>query len=141
MTEHITQKANSRIRPKAKFFFEGEKKFFVKGVTYGPFKPDAEGNYLGTPEQVDVDLALMREAGLNVVRIYHSPPRWFLDRCAAAGMRVLVTLPWEKHVEFLRERYIRKQITENVRVAITTNTGHPAIFTYLVGNETYSTIT
>src|SRR5207244_3363002 len=51
-------KANSRIRPKAKFFFDGEKKFFVKGVTYGPFKPDAEGHYLGRPEQVDVDLAL-----------------------------------------------------------------------------------
>ena len=36
-------KANCRIRPRAKFFFEGEKKFFVKGVTYGPFKPDADG--------------------------------------------------------------------------------------------------
>ena len=44
-------KANSRIRPAAKFFFEGDKKFFVKGVTYGPFKPDAEGNYVGRPEQ------------------------------------------------------------------------------------------
>ena len=86
-------KANSRIRPAAKFFFEGDRKFFVKGVTYGPFKPDAEGNYLGWPEQLDVDLALMCETGVNVVRIYHSPPRWFLDRCAAAGVRVLVTLP------------------------------------------------
>ena len=83
--------ANSRIRPRAKFFFEDEKKFFVKGVTYGPFKPDADGNYVGRPGQLDADLALMREAGVNVVRIYHSPPRWFLDRCAAAGMRVLVT--------------------------------------------------
>ena len=45
----------------AKFFFDGDKKFFVKGVTYGPFKPDTEGNYLGRPEQVDSDLALMRK--------------------------------------------------------------------------------
>src|SRR5499427_2164659 len=104
----MTQTINPRIRPKAKFFFEGEKKFFVTGVTYGPFRPDTDGNYLGTPKQVDVDLALMREAGLNVVRIYHSPPRWFLDRCAAAGMSVLVTLPWAKHIEFLRERSSRK---------------------------------
>src|SRR5262245_64428372 len=98
----MTQATNSRIRPNAKFFFDGDRKFFVKGVTYGPFKPDADGNYVGRPEQVDADLGLMREAGLNVVRIYHSPPRWFLDRCAAAGMHVLVTLPWEKHIEFLR---------------------------------------
>ncbi len=113
----MTQTITSRIRPAAKFFFDGDRKFFLKGVTYGPFKPDADGNYLGRPEQADADLALMGEAGLNVVRIYHSPPRWFLDRCAAAGMRVLVTLPWEKHIEFFRERSTRKQIAENVRAA------------------------
>ena len=131
---------NSRIRPVAKFFFEGEKKFFVKGVTYGPFKPDAEGHYLGQPEQVDVDLALMRQIGLNLVRIYHAPPRWFLDRCAAAGMRVLVTLPWAKHVEFLRERSTRKSIAEAVRAAVSAHAGHPTIFGYLVGNEISSTM-
>ena len=77
----------------------------------------------------------MREVGLNVVRIYHSPPRWFLDQCAAADMRVLVTLPWEKHIEFLRERSMRKQIAENVRAAVKAQAGHSAIFGYLVGNE------
>jgi glycosyltransferase involved in cell wall biosynthesis len=132
--------ANSRVRPVAKFFFEGDRKFFVKGVTYGPFKPDAEENYLGRPEEVDVDLALMRKVGLNVVRIYHAPPRWFLDRCAVAGIRVLVTLPWAKHIEFLRERSIRKQIAEAVRVAVSAQAGHPAIFGYLVGNEISSTM-
>ena len=129
-----------RIRGVAKFFFEGEGKFFVKGVTYGPFKPDAEGNHLGRAEQVDVDLALMRQVGLNVVRIYHAPPRWFLDRCAAAGMRVLITLPWAKHIEFLRERSARNAIAKTVQAAVKANTGHPAIFGYLVGNEIASTM-
>ena len=136
----MTETTTSRIRPRAKFFFEGEKKFFVKGVTYGPFKPDADGNYLGPPQQIDADVALMRRAGLNVIRIYHSPPRWFLDRCAAAGLRVLVTLPWEKHIEFLRERSMRKQIVENVRAAVKAQAGHLAIFGYLVGNEISSTM-
>ena len=136
----MTTIVNSRIRPAAKFFFQGDRKFFVKGVTYGPFKPDSEGNYLGRPEQVTADLALMRQAGLNLVRIYHSPPRWFLDRCAAVDMRVLVTLPWEKHVEFLRERSTRRQIVEAVRVAVRAHAGHPAIFGYLVGNEISSTM-
>src|SRR5207245_7836614 len=108
----MTTAANSRIRAAAKFFFDGDKKFFVKGVTYGPFKPDAEGDYVGRPEQVNTDLALMREAGVNVVRIYHSPPRWFLDRCTAAGMRVLVTLPWGKHIELVRERSTRNKLAE-----------------------------
>src|SRR5438045_3830706 len=136
----MTTAKDSRIRPAAKFFLEGDKKFFVKGVTYGPFKPDAEGNYLGRPEQVDADLALMRQAGLNVVRIYHAPPPWFLDRCTNAGMRVLVTLPWEKHIEFLRERSIRKQIAAAVRTTVSKYPGHPAILGYLVGNEVSSTM-
>ena len=136
----MTTTKDSRIRPAAKFFLEGDKKFFVKGVTYGPFKPDAEGNYLGRPEQVDADLALMRQAGLNVVRIYHAPPPWFLDRCTNAGMRVLVTLPWEKHIEFLRERSIRKQIADAVRTTVSKYPGHPAILGYLVGNEISSTM-
>jgi O-antigen biosynthesis protein len=132
--------ANSRIRPVAKFLFEGDQKFFVKGVTYGPFKPDAHGHYLGKPDQVDVDLALMREGGLNLVRVYHAPPRWFLDRCASAGMRVLITLPWAKHVEFLRDRKTRREIAEALRIAVSENAGHSALFGYLVGNEISSTM-
>ena len=129
-----------RIRAVAKFFFEGNRKFFVKGVTYGPFKPDAQGNYLGRPEQVDVDLAMMREIGLNVVRIYHAPPKWFLDLCAAAEIRVLITLPWAKHIEFLNQRSARKAIRESVRATVAANAGHSAILGYLVGNEISSTM-
>src|SRR6202162_3643199 len=129
-----------RIRAVAKFCFEGDRKFFVKGVTYGPFKPDAEGHYLGPRDQVERDLTQMREAGLNVVRIYHVPPLWFLDCCAAAGMRVLITLPWAKHVEFLGQKASRDEIVAMVRTAVATNRGHPAIFGYLVGNEISSTM-
>src|SRR5262245_27196245 len=136
----MTEATNSRILPKAKFFFDGDKKFFVKGVTYGPFKPGVGENSFGQPAQLDTDLALMREAGVNVVRVYHSPPRWFLDRCAAVGIWVLVTLPWEKHIEFLRKPSTRKQIAENVRAAVKTHAGHPAVFGYLVGNEISSTM-
>jgi glycosyltransferase involved in cell wall biosynthesis len=136
----VSSASSGPIRAVAKFFFEGDRKFFVKGVTYGPFKPDAEGHYLGPPDQVERDLAQMREAGLNVVRIYHVPPLWFLDSCAAGGMRVLITLPWAKHVEFLGRKASRNEIVAMVRTAVATNRGHPAIFGYLVGNEISSTM-
>ena len=55
-------------------------------------------------------------------------------------MRVLITLPWAKHVEFLRERKARHEIAESVRAAVSANAGHPAIFGYLVGNEIPSTM-
>jgi O-antigen biosynthesis protein len=131
----VNSPALGRIRAVGKFFFDGDRKFFLKGVTYGPFKPDAEGYYLGSPEQVQRDLTQMREIGLNVVRIYHVPPLWFLDQCVAAGVRVLITLPWAKHVEFLSKKKARDEITRSVESAVKTNAGHPAIFAYLVGNE------
>jgi GT2 family glycosyltransferase len=136
----VSSPSSGPIRAVAKFFFEGERKFFVKGVTYGPFRPDSEDHYLGPPEQARRDLAQMREVGLNVVRIYHVPPRWFLDVCAEAGMRVLITLPWEKHIEFLRQKTARNQISRMVRAGVAANRGHPAIFGYLVGNEISSTM-
>ena len=79
----MSSASSGPIRAVAKFFFEGDRKFFVKGVTYGPFKPDAEGHYLGPPEQVQRDLAQMREIGINLVRIYHVPPRLVSGCCAA----------------------------------------------------------
>lgn len=129
-----------RVRAVAKFFFEGDRKFFVKGVTYGPFKPDAAGHYLGTPHQLELDLRLMGELGVNLVRIYHPPPRWFLDQCAAARVRVLITVPWSKHIEFLRKRSARDAIIDSLKSAVSSNAGHPAIFGYLVGNEISSTM-
>ena len=77
---------------------------------------------------------------MNVVRIYHVPPRWFLDCCAAAGVRVLITLPWAKHVEFLDRAKIRREIVKTVRAAVAKHAGHPAIFGYLVGNEIPTTM-
>jgi GT2 family glycosyltransferase len=138
-TPAVSAVSSGPIRAVAKFFFENDRKFFVKGVTYGPFKPDAEGHYLGPRQQVERDLRQMQEVGLNVVRIYHVPPSWFLDCCAAAGMRVLITLPWAKHVEFLG-RKARQEIVEMVRTQVAVNRGHPAIFGYLVGNEISSTM-
>jgi len=130
----------TRIRTASKFFFEGERKFFIKGATYGPFAPDETGNTYGKPETVDLDLRMMGEIGLNVILVYHAPPEWFLEKCAAAGMRVLITLPWEKHIEFLRARKVRDEITQLVRNTVKRYVGNPAVLGYMVGNEISSTM-
>ena len=38
------------VRVQGKFFFAGESKFFVKGVTYGPFAPAAHGTQFPEPD-------------------------------------------------------------------------------------------
>lgn len=129
-----------RIRVRAKFFFEGDKKFFIKGVTYGPFAPDAQGDHFGTPEGAQRDLAVMREAGVNLARVYYVPPKWFVDACEEAGIRLLITIPWAEHIEFLKDRKVRKEVVRAIRDGVRQHAGHPAIFGYLVGNEIPSTM-
>ena len=136
----MTTAGDQRIRPAAKFFLQVTRSFSSKALRTVLSSRMPKGTILGRPSRSIVDLALMRKAGLNVVRIYHAPPPWFLDRCTNEGMRVLVTLPWEKHIEFLRERSVRRQITETVRASVSKYAGHPAILGYLVGNEISSTM-
>ncbi len=128
------------IRVRAKFFFEGNRKWFLKGVTYGPFRPNADGDLISTPEQARADFALMQELGVNLIRLYHAPPGWLLDLAAEMGLRVLISIPWTQHVEFLNDRKLRAQIVQTVRDAVSKHKGHPAIFAYLVGNEVPTTM-
>jgi GT2 family glycosyltransferase len=124
-----------RVTVRSKFFFEGEKKFFVKGVTYAPFAPDSEGFQFGAKEQVARDLAVIRQTGANLIRIYTNPPRWFLDLCLENGLRVLFSIAWMEHVEFLNDSKVRSSVEKAVLDAVREHKGHHAIFGYLLGNE------
>ena len=129
-----------RVRVHAKFFFRGEHKFFLKGVTYGPFHPDTAGEQFGTPDSVRADLALMRDLGVNLLRVYYVPPRWFMDLLAEAGLVALISIPWAEHVEFLNDSEMRATVVRTVREAVGVHRGHPAVFGYLVGNEIPTTM-
>jgi len=128
------------IRVRAKFFFEGDEKFFLKGVTYGPFAPDAEGHFVGNPAQARRDLEMMLGLGINLLRLYHVPPGWFLDICREMRLRVLISIPWAEHIEFLNNRAARRQVVQTIREAVLKNHGHEAIFGYFVGNEIPTTM-
>src|SRR5262245_55493421 len=63
-----------------KFIHIGSAKFYVKGATYGAFRPDAEGREYHQLAQIKYDFALMAAHGINTVRIPHTmPPRSLLD--------------------------------------------------------------
>lgn len=119
---------------RGKFLSAGEEKLSVRGVTYGTFRPDADGNEY-QPAQVDFDFAQMGAHGINAVRLYTVPPRWLLDTALTHGLRVMVGLPWEQHVTFLDERRRTRSIEERVRAGIRACSGHPAVLCYAIGNE------
>ena len=123
------------IRVHGKFFFAGERKYFVKGVTYGPFAEGSHGRQFPERHIVECDFALMAEAGINTVRVFTVPPVWLLDFADAAGLKVLVGLPWTQHVAFLDSVAIKSQIRAAIMEGVQACVRHPAIFAYLVGNE------
>ncbi len=127
--------AASRPTAKGKFFFIGEEKFYVRGVTYGPFRPEQDGGEYHNAATVDRDFRLMREQGINSLRLYTVAPRWLLDLAQEHGLRVLVGLPWEQHVTFLSDRRRAHQIERRIAGLVKTCAGHPALLGYAVGNE------
>src|SRR5437667_249445 len=79
---------------KGKFLHVGEEKFWVRGVSYGTFLVDDEGNEQLAPEVVERDFSRIAENGFNVVRVHLCPPRWLLDTAQKNGLRVMVGLNW-----------------------------------------------
>jgi GT2 family glycosyltransferase len=124
-----------RPRVRGKFLYVGDEKFWVRGVTYGTFRPDAYGNEYHNPKSVERDFALMVENGLNTVRTYTVPPRWLLDLAQDAGLRVMVGLPWEQHIAFLDDKKRARDIEERVCAGVRVCAGHPAVLCYAIGNE------
>ena len=90
-----------RPRAAGKFLFAGSEKLYVRGVTYGPFRPDADGCEFRDPALAAHDFAWMAAHGMNAVRTYTLPPKWLLDTAHKNNLRVLVGLPWEQHITFL----------------------------------------
>ena len=125
------------MRPVArgKFLYVGAEKFYVRGVTYGTFRPDRNGNEFHEPRMVERDFALMAANGINAVRTYTVPSRWLLDAAQRHGLYVMAGLPWEQHITFLDDRKRTKSIEERVRAGVRACAGHPAILCYAIGNE------
>lgn len=125
----------ARVQVDGKFFRLSGRKFYVKGVTYGPFAPNSQGEFFASLEQTVSDFRLLTELGANVLRVYYTPPVWFLDLALEHGLRVLVDVPWNKHLCFLDSSETREEALSAVRNAALSCAAHPAVFALSVVNE------
>jgi O-antigen biosynthesis protein len=128
------QPAGTRPEVHGKFFRVGDEKLYLRGVTYGPFAPDADGVPYD-PARTREDFARMVGAGINTVRLYTPPPEWLLDAAADHKLLVLAGLAWEQHVAFLDDRRRARDIVQRVRGEIAPCAGHPALLGWAIGNE------
>ena len=120
---------------KGKFFFVDGEKFFIRGVTYGPFAPASHGAPFPERDRVKQDFTLMRELGANTLRTFTVPPGWLLDMAAAHGLRVIVGIPWAEHVAFLDAPQITRQIRQTIEAGVRACRGYTSVLACLVGNE------
>jgi GT2 family glycosyltransferase len=132
----VEPSGNARPIVKGKFLYVGEEKIYLKGVTYGAFRPDESGNEFHNLGVIDQDFALMAANGITSVRIPHTtPPRSLLDIAEQYGLRVMVGLSAEQFVGFLIDEEGAPDIEELIRSKVRTCAGHPALLCYAIGNE------
>jgi len=123
------------VRVEGKFFFEGDTKLFLKGVTYGPFPLGEDGTQFPARDRTRQDFRLMAAAGINTVRVFTVPPIWLLDIAESQGLRVLAGIPWAQHVTFLDDAKLKASIRRSVMAGVESLQRHPALLAYIVGNE------
>jgi GT2 family glycosyltransferase len=133
----IVVKPTLQGRPavRGRFVFEGERTLWIRGVTYGPFRPDADSREYPAGDRLERDLAAIAASGFNTIRTYTTPPGDLLDSAWRHGLRVLVGLSWEQHVAFVDDPGRADAIAERVRASVRACAEHPAVLAYAVGNE------
>src|SRR5215467_14881274 len=125
-----------RPRVSGKFLYVGNEKLWVRGATYGAFRPDVHGNEYHNLEIIERDFAQMAASGLNTVRIPHTiPPISLLDAAQRHGLRVMIGLSAEQYVGYLIDKKEAPDIEAVVRTKVQACAGHPALLCYALGNE------
>ncbi|MDX2046785.1 MAG: glycosyltransferase [Chitinophagaceae bacterium] len=136
--EKTIYKRNPAVnRPKimGKFITLGDEKFYIKGVTYGTFAPDENGDQFPPEHVIWKDFSLMAFNEINSVRTYTVPPRYLLDIAAVNSLKVMVGLPWEQHINFLDSEERRNAIINKIKEGVQKCKGHHAVLCYAIGNE------
>ncbi len=124
-----------RVTLDGKFLRAGDRRFLLKGVTYGTFAPDARGDQYPDGATIANDFSMMARAGLNTVRVYTPPPDAVLDEAARHGLRLMIGLPWAQHVAFLDDRMLRHAIRQDLVAQVRRLGSHPAALLFALGNE------
>lgn len=106
--------------------FVNNKPYFIKGICYHPV---AKGEKQRDFATLDQDLQLMKEAGINTIRVY-SPidDKSVLDKISQAGLKVIVSFGYNQngYYDILSGTYLDY---------IKTYKSHKAILLWELGNE------
>ncbi|KAF9927144.1 1,3-beta-glucanosyltransferase gas1 [Linnemannia zychae] len=134
--------ASNIITIKGKKFFDSvtKKQFFISGVAYQPRTlPSAIADPLAKPDDCRRDFALMKELGLNTIRVYQVDPFQNHDECMRvleeAGMYLILDLASTEHSIIRSNPQYDIKIWNNVRNTIDAFKGYSNTLAFFIGNE------
>jgi glycosyltransferase involved in cell wall biosynthesis len=119
----------------AKFLRVNGRRFWIKGVTYGTFSQNEEGEPYPPNDQVRRDFERMRAAGINTVRLYTPPSTQLADIAAELGLYLIPDICWGQRRCQLDSPEEIQMMREWTRGHARRLANHPAILMYSVGNE------
>jgi len=118
-----------------KFLRVAGQQFLIKGVSYGTFAPNQDGELFPAIARVANDFDAIDELGANTVRTYTPPPVAVLDEASRRSLRAIIGLPWMQHLAFLDRRADEREIRRSVREHVRRLAPHPAAMVFALGNE------
>ncbi len=131
----------ARLVSHGKYLLDGAQKFYIRGVSYGPFAPNSRGERYPEPERAAADFALMSRLGANVIRLYVPPPPWMVEEAQKAGLRMMLGIPWPFHMAFLDSPDMMREIRDAIRkTVLETRQFGETVAAYSIGNEIRSDI-
>jgi glycosyltransferase involved in cell wall biosynthesis len=137
----ISSSFMARLVANGKYLRDGAQKFYIRGVSYGPFAPNSRGERYPEPERAAADFALMKRLGANVIRLYVPPPSWMVEEAQKAGLRMMLGIPWPFHMAFLDSADMMREIRDAIRkTVLETRQFGETIAAYSIGNEIRSDI-
>src|SRR5580700_8263247 len=137
----ISSSFMARLVSRGKYLLDGAQKFYIRGVSYGPFAPNSRGERYPEPGRAAADFALMKRLGANLIRLYVPPPMWMVEEAQKAGMRMMLGIPWPFHMAFLDSTDMMREIRDAIRkTVLETRQFGETIAAYSIGNEIRSDI-
>ncbi len=118
----------------------GGQRFHIKGVSYGPFKPNSRGEPYPEDPILARDFAHIRSLGLNTVRVYDLPSDAVLGEARRQDLRLIAGVPWTHHTDFLAEPESWDEVRRRVREAAEKFGKGDRVSVLLVGNEIEKTL-
>ena len=119
------------------FEFDLEKGFFLNGRSYplcgaARHQDWAEVGSAITKEMQDTDMALMKDMGVNTIRLAHyQHDQYFYDLCDKEGMIVWTEIPYiTEHMPEGRENTISQ-----MKELVLQNYNHPSVICWALSNE------